>query len=434
MVEYNEKSIEEKKIYTFKEKIIRGVLAAQHLIAMFGATVLVPFITGLDPSVALFSAGLGTLIFHLCTKGKVPVFLGSSFAFIPVIGAVATEYGDLRYAQGGMFVAGLIYVVVSFLIKKIGMDRIRKLLPAQVVGPMIIVIGINLIPTALNMAGVNDLITGVEGANVRLLLAVVTLGIALTINIFGKGFVKQLAIIIAVVTGYTLSIILGQVNVDAIREASFVAIPNFTLPKFDMGAITIVVPVILAVFMEHIGDITTNGQVVGKNFVEDPGLNRTLLGDGLATLVASSIGGPANTTYGENTGVLALTKNYDPSILRITAVLAIGLSFVDKFGAVIQNIPQAVMGGISILLFSMIALVGVKTIKNEKVKFNVRNIILMGVILFIGLSGLFLSEEIVSKFLTIPIGKNAGLSGLSLAALVGVVLNLVFNFIEKMKK
>ena len=292
-----------------KKGLIKSVLGLQHLIAMFGATVLVPIITGLDPSVALFSAGIGTLIFHLCTKGKVPVFLGSSFAFIPVIGAVATQYGDLRYAQGGMFVAGLVYVVVSFIIKKIGVSKIRSILPAQVVGPMIIVIGVNLIPTALDMAGVNSFIAGEAGSGKALIIAIITLGLALSIKRFTKGFISQLAIIIAVIVGYTLSLVLGQVDVTAIQNASFIAIPKFTLPKFDAGAIMIVVPVILAVFMEHIGDITTNGTIVGKNFIEDPGLNRTLLGDGLATMTASLIGGPANTTYGENTGVLAITKN-----------------------------------------------------------------------------------------------------------------------------
>lgn len=412
-----------------KEKLLRGVLGAQHLIAMFGATVLVPFITGLDPSVALFSAGLGTLIFHICTKGKVPVFLGSSFAFIPVIGAVAASHnGDLRYAQGGMFVAGLIYVAVSFLIKKIGLKRIKSILPAHVVGPMIIVIGVNLIPTALDMAGVKALIGGADGAVKSVMLAGTTLSIALLIRFFAKGFLKQLSIIIAVVIGYGISLAMGMVDIKAISDASLIAMPNFTLPKFDVSAIALTVPVILAVFMEHIGDITTNGQVVGKNFIEDPGMNRTLLGDGLATVVASLIGGPANTTYGENTGVLALTKNYDPSILRITAVFAIGLSFIDKFGQVIRNIPQPVMGGISIILFSMIALIGVQTIKNEKVQFNIANVIIMGTIIFVGLSGLFFENAI-----GIQITDTVSISGLSLAALVGVILNLIIQLFSSKK-
>ena len=346
-----------------KESSRKAILALQHLIAMFGATVLVPILTGLNPSIALFSAGMGTLIFHLCTKGKVPVFLGSSFAFIPVVLTVKEMYnGDLSYAQGGMMVAGIIYVVLSFVVKKIGVDKIKKYLPSQVVGPMIIVIGMNLIPTAFDMASKNFLI------------ATITLITALLVNFKGKGFFKQLSILTGVVVGYLLSLKLEIVDLALIKESPIISLPPFNLPKFDLGAISIIAPVVLAVFMEHIGDITTNGQVVGKNFVEDPGLNRTLLGDGLATIAASLIGGPANTTYGENTGVLAITKNYDPSILRLAAIFAIILGFVSKIGALLSSIPIPVMGGISIMLFSMISLIGVKTIKNDKVKFNFKNI------------------------------------------------------------
>ncbi len=409
-----------------KASLFKLVLALQHLIAMFGATVLVPILTGLDPSVALFSAGIGTLIFHLCTKGKVPVFLGSSFAFIPVILAVSEKYGDLRYAQGGIIVVGAIYVLVSLIIKKIGLNNIKKILPAQVVGPMIIVIGVNLIPSALEMTGVIELISGNKSALIGVVISAITLGIALLIKKFSKGFLSQVSILISVFIGYIISLILGQVSVLEIQNASLIAIPSFTLPKFDTGAIAIIAPVVLAVFMEHIGDITTNGEVVGQNFVEDPGLNRTLLGDGLATLAAGFIGGPANTTYGENTGVLAITKNYNPGILRITAIFAIILSFIDKFGAIIRTIPQPVMGGISLILFSMIAIVGVKTIKREKVKFSLFNMIVMISILFIGLSGNFLSSPI-----SIKITESVSISGLSLAALVRVLLNVIFTQLNK---
>ena len=228
----------------------KTVLALQHLIAMFGATVLVPIITGLNPAVALFSAGIGTLIFHICTKGKVPVFLGSSFAFIPAILTVKTLYGgDLRYAQGGIVAVGLIYVILSFVIKKIGVDKIRKVLPAQVVGPMIIVIGLNLIPDALKNAGVNGLLSGESGAIRNVLIASITLGLALIIKHYGKGMLKRVAILIAVAVGYGVSYAMGMVETGAISEATLFAVPNFTLPKLDLSAILIIVPVVLAVFM-----------------------------------------------------------------------------------------------------------------------------------------------------------------------------------------
>lgn len=413
-----EKNEEFKKAKTIKEKSLRGILALQHLIAMFGATVLVPMLTGLDPSVALFTAGIGTIIFHVCTKGKVPVFLGSSFAFITVICVVRDTYGDLRYAQGGMVVAGIIYILVSILIKKIGMDKIKRILPPQVVGPMIMVIGLNLIPTALNMASKNYF------------LAFLTLGIALSVRMLGRGFIKQISILIAVVVGYIGAYFMGLVDVGAIQNSAFIAVPNFTFPKFDAGAVVVIVPVILAVFMEHIGDITTNGSVVGKDFIKDPGLNRTLLGDGLATLTAAFLGGPANTTYGENTGVLAITKNYDPSLLRLTAIFAIFLSFVAKFGSVIRTIPEPVMGGISLMLFSMIALIGVKTIKLEKVELKSKNIIIMGLIIFAGLIAPQINPMLQESFgfiIGIKVTETVALTGLSFAALIGVISNILIN-------
>ncbi len=389
------------------------VLGLQHLIAMFGATVLVPILTGLNPSVALFSAGVGTLIFHFCTEFKVPVFLGSSFAFIPLIIQVRDMYsGDLAYAQGGIVVAGFIYVLLSFLVKSIGVGNIKKILPSHVVGPMIIVIGLNLVPVAVNMASSNYLV------------AVLTLGIALSINLLGKGFIKQLAILIGVVSGYIIASVMGLVDFTGIQSASYLSIPAFTFPKFTAEAILIIAPVVLAVFMEHVGDVTTNGAVVGKNFIENPGLNRTLLGDGLATMFAGFIGGPANTTYGENTGVLAITKNYNPAILRITAVFAIILALVGKLGATLQSIPTSVMGGISIMLFSMIAFIGVKNIKDNNVKMNFKNVLVMVVILFIGLAPSYLPSLAIS--LPVP-GTAVALSGLSLAALTGVILNAILT-------
>ena len=397
------------------------VLAMQHLIAMFGATVLVPILTGLDPSVALMSAGIGTLLFHLVTKGVVPVFLGSSFAFIPVIITVKETYnGDLTYAQGGIMAAGLVYIIMSMLVKKFGVKRIKSYFPPQVIGPMIIVIGLNLVPVAVGMYSSN------------IMVATTTLSIALGITFLGRGFIKQLAILIAVVSGYMLSLQMGIVDTQAIKEAAWIAKPNVTTPKFEIGAIAIIAPVVLAVFMEHIGDITTNGAVVGKNFIENPGLNRTLLGDGLATLVAGFLGGPANTTYGENTGVLAITKNYDPSIIRITAVLAIILGCVSKVGTFLQTIPVPVMGGISLMLFSMISFIGFKTLKDSNIEYSPSNIVIIAVIIFIGLGSGYI-EKHFGISMGISITESVKITGLSLAAIVGIALNKLLNRKEKSK-
>ena len=392
----------------------KTILSLQHLLAMFGATVLVPILTGFNPSVAIFCAGLGTLIFHFCTEGKVPVFLGSSFAFIPVIIAAKDAFnGDLAYAQGGIVVAGIIYVIMSFIVKLVGVEKIRKYFPAQVTGAMIAVIGLNLLPTAFDMA------------SSQVLVACITLSIALAINIFGKGFIKQVGILIAVIIGYVVSLLMGIIDTTPIAQASLLQVPAFTLPKFSLQAVVIVAPVVLAVFMEHIGDMTTNGAVVGKNFLQNPGLNKTLLGDGLATIVPGFLGGPANTTYGENTAVLAITKNYDPSLLRRTAIFAIGLACVGKFGGFLQSIPNAVMGGISILLFSMITFVGCKTVKDSNCTKNKNNIIVILAIMIIGLGTTYLGNKGI--VIGIPITDSVTITGLSLAAIVGIILNRILN-------
>lgn len=389
------------------------ILALQHMIAMFGATVLVPLITGFDVGTALFCAGCGTLIFHFCTKKKVPVFLGSSFAFIPVITYVADTYGSLRYAQGGIVVAGFLYVIISLIIKKVGPEKVERFFPAQVVGPMIIVIGLNLVPNAFQMASENFYVAGI------------TFGCAVLLSKFGKGFLKQLSIIISVILGYIIALKFHLVDLTAVQEASILQMPKFQLPIFNFGAILVIVPVVMAVFMEHIGDITTNSAVVGKDFVKDPGLHRTLLGDGLATMFAGLVGGPANTTYGENTGVLAITKNYDPSILRLAAVFAIILGCVGKIGGFLSTIPTAVMGGISVMLFSMIAVVGVRTIKTaviqQRLEINFKNILVMAAVIVIGLG------PHAGLNVAIPISETVSISGLSLAAIVGVVLNLILQ-------
>ena len=394
----------------------KAALSIQHLLAMFGATVLVPLLTGFDPAVAIFCAGVGTLIFHFCTDWKVPVFLGSSFAFIGVINQVSDAFnGDLAYAQGGIIVAGLLYLIMSLVVKFIGIEKVKKYFPPQVTGAMIAVIGLNLIPSALDMA------------LTYLPIAIITLAIAIGINKFAKGSIRQFSVIIAVFTGLVLSFILKQVDTTAASQASWFAIPNFRLPKFSIEAILMIAPVVLATFMEHIGDVTTNGTVVGKNFIENPGLNRTLLGDGLATIFAGFAGGPANTTYGENTALLAITKNYDPRVLELTAVFAIVLSCVGKFGGFLQSIPQAVMGGISIYLFSMITYVGVKSIRDSKCyKGNTKNIIIISTILIIGLGTSYLSTYAGIE-IGIPLSKTSSLTGLSLAAIVGVILNRILN-------
>ena len=379
------------------------ILSIQHLFAMFGATVLVPLLVGINPSIAILTAGIGTLIFHLCTKGKVPVFLGSSFAFITPIITISTMYNDYSYVQGGIIVVGLIYALMSFIVYKIGVDKINKILPSHVVGAMIIVIGLSLVPSAVTNIQTNSMV------------ALATLGISLLITFFGKGFIKQLGILIGVVCGYLLSLYLGIVDISVIQNASLIALPTLSLPKFSLEAIMVIAPLSLCTLCEHIGDITTNGTVVGKDFVKDPGLHKTILGDGLATLVAGLLGSVPNTTYGENTSLLAITKNYNPKLLRRTAMIAIVLSFIGIFGAVLQSVPACVIGGISLQLYFMIAWIGVKNIKDNKSYKSIKKLIVIAVILIVGLSGF-----------TITLGSIA-ISGLALAVIVGVILNLVLN-------
>ncbi len=402
-----------------KHEMVQGngkrlVLGLQHVIAMFGATVLVPILTGLDPSVALVAAGLGTLIFHFFTKRKVPVFVGSSFAFIAVIQVVAQKFGDLRYAQGGIIAAGALYLLFALIVKIFGVDRVKTFFPPIVTGPMIMVIGLSLSRVALEMASDNWIVS-----------FVVIVTVALT-SIFARGFLKIIPILVGVIVGYTLSGFMGLIDFTAFSQAPLFAIPKFTLPLFSWSAVAIIAPVVLATFMEHIGDITTNGAVVGKDFFEDPGLHRTLLGDGLATMFSGLIGGPPNTTYGENTSVLAVTKVYDPSLLRLAAMIAIVLGFLGKFGAILQTIPTPVMGGISVVLFSMITSVGMRTIASAKVDFtDNRNLLISGLILIIGIGSEFLRIDPAFKGIVgIQIGQ-AQITGVSLAALVGIVVNKV---------
>lgn len=386
-----------------KQNLKETVLSVQHLFAMFGATIIVPLLVGINPCVAIMTAGIGTLIFQLCTKGKVPVFLGSSFAFISPIIAIMSMYNDYAYVQGGIIAVGVVYAVMSLVIKKIGSEKIMNLLPPHIVGAMIIIIGLSLVPSALTNISTNTVI------------ALATLGISLVITIFGKGFLKQCGILIAVIGGYLLSLAMGVVDTSIITSADLFFLPTLTLPKFSINALMIIVPVSICTMCEHIGDIVTNGTVVGKNFVKDPGLNRTMLGDGLATLVAGLLGSVPNTSYGENTSVLAITKNYNPKILKRTAIMAIVLSLIGVFGALIQSVPACVIGGISLQLYCMIAWIGVKNIKDNKSYKSIKNIVVIILMLAIGLGGV-----------TLTIGSVV-LSSLALSAIVGIIINYIAN-------
>lgn len=402
------------------------LLSVQHLFAMFGATILVPLLTGLNPAVALFTAGIGTLLFHLLTKCKVPVFLGSSFAFIAPISLVVTSEG-IQYAQGGIIVAGAIYVVLSVICYFVGAERVRKFLPPEVTGPIIIVIAMGLAKTGIMHAfSGNTQVFQFDG--ITFAISFVTFLVVIAGMIFAKGFFKIVPILIGLIVGYALSAILGAcgvytMNYKPILDAAWFNIPYVTegfmsLPKFSASAIVAIAPIALVSFMEHIGDITTNGMVVGKDFFKDPGLHRTVLGDGIATLVAGFFGGPANTTYSENTGVLATTKNYNPKLLRLTAVFAIILGLFGKFGAVLQTIPDPVKGGIEIILFGMIAAVGIRTLAESKLDFtNSRNLIIVGTILVLGIG--------LSVVGGIQIGDTFNLSGLFIATIVGILMNII---------
>ncbi len=369
---------------------------------MFGATVLVPLLTGLDPLVALFTAGAGTLLFHTITGGIVPVFLGSSFAFIAPVIMVKEQMNDLAYATGGIFAAGLVYLLFALLVWLVGIEKVNRLFPPVVTGPMIVVIGLTLSPVAIQMASQNWFVA-----------MVVVVTVILT-SVLLKGFWSMIPVLFGVLAGYAVSLPLGLVDLSPIQQSSWLSVPKFMLPKFSWSAIATIAPVSIATVMEHIGDITTNGAVVGRNFFEKPGLHRTLIGDGLATSLAGLLGGPANTTYSENTGVLALTGVYDPRVLRGAAFLAMLVAFLSKFGAVLRTIPTPVIGGISLILFGMIASVGIRTLINAQVDFSKpKNLLVASLILTVGIGGA-----------TLKVG-HVEFKGLSLAAMVGIIANLL---------
>lgn len=386
------------------------ILGLQHTFTMFGATVLVPILTGLDISVALFMSGICTLICHLITKHKVPVYLGSSFAFIPPILASA-DYAfknlgatnGLAYAQGGIVVAGIVYLIISAAIYAFGVERVTRIFPTVITGPMILVIGINLAPTAINMASGNWF------------LAIVGFVVVVIVSIYGRGFIKIIPVIIGLIVGYIVAVITNQVDFTPIREAAWFGIPNFTIAKFDLNCIMMVAPVALVTIIEHIGDIIAIGGTVEDDFLKEPGLHRTMFADGFCTSLSALVGGPANTTYSENTGVLALTKVWDPKVMKIAAVFAMCLGGVPKLAAIVASIPTPLVGGISIVLFGMIGGTGLRSIVDAKVDYTKsKNLIVTAAILILALGGA-----------AIPITPTFSLSGMALAALVGIVLNLV---------
>lgn len=381
---------------------------------MFGATVLVPFLTGLNPSLALLAAGLGTLIFHLVSKRIVPVFLGSSFAFIGALTLVLKQDG-IGAVKGGVICAGFVYVFMSIIIKVFGVEKVKSFFPPIITGPIIMVIGLRMSPVALSMSGYSDGKFEVKS----LIIALSVLVTMIVVSILGKSFFKLVPILISVIVGYLVSMCFGIIDFTPIHAANWIgfskeALSDLTaVPVFRLSSVIAIAPIAFVVFIEHIGDITTNGAVVGKDFFKNPGIHRTMLGDGLATIAAGLIGGPANTTYGENTGVLAVTKVYDPSILRIAACYSIFLSIMGKFGAVLQTVPQPVMGGVSIILFGMIASIGVRTLIDANLDFShSRNLILSSLILVLGIS----IDNIV-------IWNTVSVSGLAVSALFGVILN-----------
>ena len=415
------------------------VLGLQHLFAMFGATVLVPILVsgyGLPLSIqtTLLMAGLGTLIFHVCTRFKVPAFLGSSFAYLGGFQAVAslnsgkyaTMSGDekLAYALGGIVVAGALYLVLALLFKVIGAKKVMRYFPPIVTGPMIIMIG-------LNLAG-----TAISNASTCWWLALVAIAIIIVANIWGKGMVKIIPILLGVVGAYIVALIATAcgaqlpdangvmqplVSFAAVQEAGLVGLQKFVIAKFDLTSILVMAPIAIAAMMEHIGDVSAISSTTGKNFISDPGLHRTLLGDGLATSIAAFVGGPANTTYGENTGVLALSKVYDPRVIRLAAIYAIILSFSPKFDALVNSIPTAIVGGVSFILYGMISAVGVRNVVENKVDLTKSRNLIIAAVMFV--SGLGFNAV---GGVTFMVGDAAiTLTGLAIAALCGVILNAI---------
>ncbi len=404
------------------------LLGVQHMFAMFGATILVPMLTGLDVSTTLLFAGLGTLLFHLITRGKVPVFLGSSFAFLGGYGAIAPMVDEvpdkelLPYACFGVACAGLLYLVLSLLIKVFGAKRVMKFFPPIVTGPIIIAIGLTLSQSAI------------DNCSKDWLIAVVAIALVIICNIWGKGMIKIVPIIIGVIGSYALAAALGRVDFAKVAQADWIGLPiHWEATAFSIFAggnasliitsVITIMPIALATMVEHIGDISAISSTVGKNYIKEPGLHRTLLGDGLATIMAALFGAPANTTYGENTGVLSLTKVYDPLVIRIAAVFAIIFSFSPKVAAIIGCMPTATCGGVSLVLYGMISAVGVRNIVETRVDFaKTRNVLIAALILVLSIGIKYSAAGAVSFQLG---DLTISLSGLAVGALTGIILNAI---------
>ncbi len=386
------------------------ILGVQFLFVAFGATVLVPLLVGIDPAVALFTAGIGTLLFHLVTKGQVPVFLGSSFAFIaPII--EATKLFGWPGTLSGIIAVGLVYGVVSALVKVRGIKFVERLFPAVVVGPIILLIDLSLASVAVDMAKTDWLV------------AIVSLLTAVLVVIFGKKMIKLIPIFIAIIVGYILSAVLGKIDYTPVKEAGWIVLPQFTTPQFSWQAILYMVPVAIAPIIEHVGDMYAIGGVAEKNFIEKPGLHRTLLGDGIASGLAGFVGGVPNTTYSEVTGAITLTKITNPFVLRISAITAIVFAFVGKISGILKTIPPSVLGGIMLLLFGMIASIGIKTLVDSKTDMGeTRNQVIVSIVLTVGIGGAVISYGTFS------------LAGIGLAATVGILLNLIIPQTRKEEK
>lgn len=401
--------------FTYKHLL----LGVQMLFVAFGSLVLVPLLTGLDPSIALFTAGIGTLIFQFITKRKVPVFLASSFAFIAPIQMGIKQFG-IAQTLGGLVAAGLVYILFSLIVKIGGVEMIHKILPPIVTGPIIMVIGLKLAPIAVNMAKSFD---GSGQFNSKaMIISFITLMTAIIVVAFGKKVLSLIPVLSGITVGYIVSLFLGVVSFQPIIQAKWFSIPwkeainsgAYAFPEFNLIAILFILPVAIAPAIEHIGDILAISSVTGKDFTDDPGLHRTLLGDGVATTVASFLGGPPNTTYSEVTGAVALTKSFNPIYMTIAAITAIIIAFIGKLGAILKTIPVPVMGGIMILLFGMIAAVGIGSLVKNKVDMNLpRNLIIISVILVVGIGNMTLTIAAVN------------LESIGLAGIVGIFLNLI---------